>query len=211
MNKLLIAAGVTFCAFTGSAFAADLIVDEPAIAAATPGVGVYLQVLGGLALPGSYHYEEPAFSRDYDIGAGGALAGVVGFGTGLEGLSVEADFFIARRDYEGGINSYVLTTGSAMAALKYTVNLSDGFDLYGGVGLGGVYLHDELASGTVYVNGWGAGFLVKAGVTAAVTEQISLVGEARYANSFSPIEDSDLPTEGQAGTAAVLVGLQFGF
>lgn len=209
MNKLLLATGVALCALTGSAFAADLIIDEPAIAAATPDVSIYLQFLGGAALPGPYEYNGLV---TYDLEAGGALAGVIGVGTGLEGLSVEADFFITQRGFVSGINDYTLTTGTAMAALKYTVSLNDSFDLYGAVGLGGVYLHDEAdATGVVFLDAWGAGYLVKAGVTVAVAEQISLVGEVRYANSFSAIEDSDLGNDGHAGTAAVLVGVQIGF
>lgn len=210
MNKLILATGVALCALSGTAFAADLIVDEPAIAAATADVGVYLQLLGGAALPGTYDYNEG--DNLFDLGAGGAVAGVIGFGTGLEGLSVEADFFLAQRGYVSGIDDYDLTTGTAMAALKYTVSLNDGVDLYGAVGLGGVYLRDqEAGTDNVDVEGWGAGYLVKAGVTVAVAEQISLVGEVRYANSFAPIDSTNNGNVGQAGTAAVLVGLQIGF
>src|SRR5687768_6822028 len=105
MNKLLLATGVALCALTGSAFAADLIIDEPAIVAATPDVSIYLQFLGGAALPGGYEYNGVV---TYDLEAGGALAGVIGVGTGLEGLSVEADFFITQRGFVSGPNDYTL-------------------------------------------------------------------------------------------------------
>jgi hypothetical protein len=53
---------------------------------------------------------------------------------------------------------------------------------------------------------------LKAGVTAKVAENIALVGEVRYANSFSPIAgEDDFDDDEQIGTAAVLAGLQIGF
>ena len=93
-----------------------------------------------------------------------------------------------------------------MGALRYTVNLNDAFAVYGAIGLGGVYINDQGIDGTTfYVDAWGAGYLLKAGVTARVADQISLVGEVRYANSFDFID-----TE-QVGIAAVLAGVHFGF
>lgn len=213
MNKLILATGAALCALSGTAFAADLIVDEPAVVAPAADAGVYLQFLAGASLPGTIYYFDPSDGSDDgddDLPAGGAVAAVIGIGTGLEGLSVEGDFFLTQRDYVDG--NYTLTTGTAMAALKYTVSINDSFAIYGAVGLGGVYQHDEGKGGvTVYVDGWGLGYLLKAGITAKVAEQISLVGEVRYANSFQPIGAESFYDDEQAGAAAVLVGLQIGF
>ena len=200
MNKLALLAGAALVTLSGSAYAADLIVDEPA-AMTTPAADttLYFELLGGAALEGSLEYNDD--SSD-DLDAGGAIAGVVGFGTGIEGLSVEADAFYSQRDY---LSDYTLTVGTLMADLKYTVNLNDSFAVYGAVGLGGVYLKDESSSGTVYADNWGAGYLLKAGVTAKIADQVSLVGEVRYANSFDYIDGE------QAGTTAVLAGVHFGF
>jgi len=210
LTRLVIAAGIAACAFASSAVAADLIVDK-AVDYATPAAnGLYIELLAGVALPGTYEYTDPD-PYSYDIPLGGALAGVIGFDTGIGGLSVEGDVFASQRDYD----SWTLTTATAMAALKYTVDLDDTFAIYGAVGLGGFYLHDEEQDGSdVWVDGVGLGYLLKAGVTAQVADDISLVGELRYANSFAPIEyvvpDSDTNT-GQAGVAAALVGIKLDF
>lgn len=213
MDKLILATGAALCVLSGTAFAADLVIEEPAITAPAADTGIYLQLLAGGSLPGTIYYFDPddgSDDGDDELPAGGAVAAVIGIGTGLEGLSVEGDFFLTQRDYVDG--NYTLTTGTAMAALKYTVSINDSFALYGAIGLGGVYQHDEASGGgTVYVDGWGLGYLLKAGVTAKVAEQISLVGEVRYANSFDPIGAESTYDDEQAGAAAVLVGVQIGF
>ena len=203
MNKIALLAGAALVTLSGSAFAADLIVDEPA-AMTTPAADttLYFELLGGAALEGTLNYDG---ADNDDLEAGGAVAGVIGFGTGIEGLSIEVDAFYAQRDYSTNSNDYTLKTGTLMADLKYTVNLNDTFAVYGAVGLGGIYLHDESSFGTVFADSWGAGYLLKAGMTAKVADQISLVGEVRYANSFDYIDDE------QTGTTAVLAGVHFGF
>lgn len=209
MSKIALLAGVALVALSGTTYAADLIVDEPAaMMASAADMTVYFELLGGAALPGTLNYEG---GDTDDVPAGGAIAGVIGFGTGLEGLSVEADAFYTQRDYSDG--DYTLKTGTLMADLKYTVSLNDSFGLYGAIGLGGVYLHDEDTDGShTYVDAWGAGYLLKAGVTAKVADQISLVGEVRYANTFAPVGATQSGYEDeQIGTAAVLVGVHIGF
>jgi opacity protein-like surface antigen len=197
MTKLSAAALIALGALTAPAFAADLIIEQAPVVAASSS-DVYVQLLGGAAL-------ESTFDDYYDIPASWALAGVVGFGTGVDGLSIEGDFFLSQSNYYD--DEYTLTTGGVMAALKYTVDLTDSVSLYGAAGLGGVYLKDAEAD-TDYVDseGWGAGYLLKAGLTADVAENIALVGEVRYTDAFEEIDDVSLD-----GQAAVLVGLQIGF
>jgi opacity protein-like surface antigen len=200
MFKFAAAAGLAIGALTVPALAADLIVDQgPATYDPSPVTsGLYLQLLGGATLPGTF---DDGF---YDIPSSWAIAGVVGVGTGIDGLSVEADGFYSQADYFDG--DYTLITGALMAALKYTATLSDTFSVYGAIGLGGVYLrHEDSDGSTVYSEGWGAGYLLKAGVTAAVADNVALVGEVRYTDSFAPIDDAE------KGTAAVLAGLHIGF
>jgi len=209
LTRLAIAAGIAACAFASSALAADLIVDKAVDYATPSGNGLYIELLAGAALPGTYEYTDPDPSS-YDIPLGGAVAGVIGFDTGLGGLSVEGDVFASQRDY----GSWTLTTATAMAALKFTAELDDTFAVYGAAGLGGFYLHDEDQDGSdVWIDGWGLGYLLKAGVTAQVADNVSLVGELRYANSFAPIEYVD-PFDGAAGhvgVAAALVGVKLDF
>jgi opacity protein-like surface antigen len=201
MTKLTAAALLALGALSAPAFAADLIIEQaPAVAAASSS-DVYVQLLGGAALEGTYDYD----GSDFSVPASYALAGVIGFGTGIEGLSIEADGFYSQSDYEAGSDDYTLTVGAAMAALKYTVDLTEGVSLYGAVGVGGLYLRDEDEDGDVDTEGWGAGYLLKAGLTVDVAESIALVGEVRYTDTFDSIEDV------QKGTTSVLVGLQIGF
>lgn len=209
MNKIALLAGIALVTLSGGAYAADLIVDEP-IAMTTPAADttLYFELLGGASLQGTLVYDNGSGSDD--VPAGGAIAGVIGFGTGLEGLSVEADAFYTQREYSDG--DYTLSTGTLMADLKYTINLNDTFGIYGAVGLGGVYLNDEdTGGGTTYVDGWGAGYLLKAGVTAKVADQISLMGEVRYTNTFEPVSGEPGHDDEQIETTAVLVGVHFGF
>lgn len=202
MNKIAVLVGAVLITLSGAACAADLIVDEPtAVTAPAADTALYFELLGGASLEGTLNYTE---SDSDDLPATGAFAGVIGFGTSIEGLSVEADAFYAERDY--GNDAFTIETGTLMGALRYTVNLNDAFAVYGAIGLGGVYINDQGIDGTTfYVDAWGAGYLLKAGVTARVADQISLVGEVRYANSFDFID-----TE-QVGIAAVLAGVHFGF
>ena len=213
MTKFAAAAVLALGALTAPALAADLIVDEAPAAVAPVASGLYVQLLGGAALAGTLDfYDEGDFVDDDEVPAGGAVAGVVGFGTSIDGLSIEGDAFYTQRDYTNDPDEFTLTTGALMAALKYTLSLNDAFGLYGAVGVGGVFLHDEDAGGgTVYADGWGAGYLLKAGVTAQVAENFGLVGEVRYTDSFSPITGTDGYNDVQSGTTAALAGIQIGF
>jgi opacity protein-like surface antigen len=213
MTRFALAAALALGALTVPAFAADLIVDEAPAVAAPVESGLYVQLLGGAALAGTLELSfEGEDAGEDELPAGGAVAGVVGFGTGIDGLSIEADAFYTQRDFTSGPDAFTLTTAALMADLKYTVSLSDAFGLYGAVGVGGMFLHTEDdGGGTVYADGWGAGYLLKAGVTAQVADNIGLVGEVRYTDAFAPIASNTDYNDVQSGTAAVLAGLQIGF
>ncbi|WP_417307959.1 outer membrane beta-barrel protein [Devosia sp.] len=205
MTRSALLGGVALFALSMPALAADLIIDTPAPMAMAPAheTGVYAEFLGGAALPATMIYDT---DDEYDYAAGWAVAGVLGFATGIDGLSLEGDLFYASRDSSPDENDeYNVTTASAMAALKYTVDLNDTFSVYGAVGLGGVYLRDEEIGGAVEAEGWGAGYLLKAGVTAQVADAVSLVGEIRHVESFERIDDE------QIGTTSVLAGVKFDF
>jgi opacity protein-like surface antigen len=214
MTKLLLAtAALTLAALSAPVFAADLVVDEAPAAYSPDPVqsGLYVQLLGGASLSGTLEYTfDGNDDGEDDIGPGWAIAGVVGFGTGIDGLSIEGDAFYTNRDYSD--DDYNLTTATLMADLKYTFSITDTVGLYAAIGLGGVYLHDQDNNVDIdYVDGWGAGYLLKAGITAQITDGIALVGELRYANSFSPIEGEGVYDDEQIGTGAALVGVHFGF
>src|SRR5690606_24093730 len=141
MIKSAAAAVVVIGALAAPALAADLIVDQgPATYDPSPVTsGLYLQLLGGTTLGGTLEYYSPFYLADLeaDIPANWAVAGVVGFGTGIDGLSIEGDAFYSKREYSDVNGDYELTTGALMAAAKYTAQLNDTFGLYGAVGIGG--------------------------------------------------------------------------
>lgn len=214
MNKFAALAAVLLGSLAAPALAADLIVDQaPSAYDPSPVTsGFYLQLLGGTTLDGTLEYYSPFYLEDRELEVPGSLAvaGVIGFGTGIDGLSIEGDFFLSQADYSGD-DSYVLTTSAAMAALKYTVELNDTFSVYGAVGVGGVHYYDEdKVNDVIYMDAWGTGYLLKAGVTAQIAENVALVGEVRYTDTFSRVEYEN-GYDYQLGTTTVLAGLHFGF
>jgi opacity protein-like surface antigen len=217
MNKYIAAAVVAAMgAIAAPAFAADLIVDQPAAYDPSPVTsGLYIQLLGGSTLDGTLEYYSAYYTRDMelDVPAGWTGAAVVGFNTGIDGVSIEGDIAYSQRDYADNVEAYRLTTGTLMAVLKYTAKLDDTFSLYVGAGLGGISYKDESTERDyVWMDAWGAGYLLKAGLTAQVAENIALVGEVRYSNSFSSVVDTATNYEYHSlGTTAVLAGLQISF
>ena len=140
MNKIRFFAAATALCFTTQGFAADLIVmsdDAPDMSALNS--QIYVQLLGGVALP-----HDVTFYLGTDVDAvdptvpGYAVAGTLGVVV-YDGLSVEADVLHTFRDEEAdGGDTYATT--SLMANLKYTAHLNDMFSVYGAVGVGHIWL-----------------------------------------------------------------------
>lgn len=116
------------------------------------------------------------------------------------------------RDYEydiGDIDTRVTT--SVMLAAKYAMPVSDMLEIYAGGGLGGLYYADIDNPGEEpWSEGWGIGYELKAGAAAKITENIRLVGEFRYIDSFGPIQSVDPDDSDQMPTSAILVGINVG-
>lgn len=193
-------------ALSSTAFAADLIVDDEIVEEIDTEFvnSIYFQVLGGVALAGTVEYSP---GSEYDLVAGYAVAGAIGVVI-VDGLSVEADIFHAKRDYDLSSDASVATT-SLMGNVKYTAELNDMFSLYGAVGVG-IISFEETEPGEVD-SGSGFGYQLILGVSAEMTENIALVGEFRYQNSFGGLEITDTPVSATVPTAAVLVGAKLSF
>lgn len=217
MRRLAFATAVATVALAAAGVApavhaADLMVSTPPPAApmapASP-MNVYAMLYGGVAFGGAIDWYNPdgSFEDEYTIDPGWAIGGTIGVETPIDGVSIEGDIFHTYREYND-YPTYNLSTTSLMANLKYTAHLSSTFDVYMGAGLGGIMLsYDD--DGDIY-EGWGLGYQAMVGASMNVTDNVSIFGELRYQNSFSPIpvsgpyDDYQL----QAPVAAALVGIK---
>lgn len=204
MKKLTFAIAA-FALSVAGAHAADLIVDEPAAVVDPVATGFYAQLVGGAALPGVIDYSS---SGEYDMDAGWGLGGTLGV-TVMDGLSVELDVLHLSRtmsDYD----YYDVATTSVMGNLKYTIDLNDTFSIYGAAGLGYIFVTEtDDDSGDTY-HGGGLGYQLIAGVGAKVAENISVIGEYRFQNTFSGSEQ-DYGQSVDTPTSAILAGIKLGF
>ena len=205
MKKLAIVSAIILSASLPAA-AADLIVEDPAIADPLVLSGFYANVLGGVALGGIVdHNFDGGGDHDHDLEGGMSFSAAVGYQFD-NGLGVEVDLFHTSRDEDG--YDYGLATTSLMAGVRYTVDLTDMISVYGGVGVGGIWTNDLIYEDKTT----GLGYQLKAGVEVAVTENLALVGEYRYQDAFA-----DMPGEEYADFAnrapvhAVMAGLKLSF
>ena len=216
MRKLILASAI-LAAATFGAHAADLIIEPEAPMEMAPlaSTSVYVQLLGGVAAGlDSEFYKGGEVVKLLTISggsytdameAGWAAAAALGVVV-MEGLSIEADIFHTDRkyaEYDGG-----LTTTSVMVNGKYTAHASDMLDLYVAVGVGTILANDTYDGNDNDFSGFGYQLIAGAGLE--VAENVSLVGEVRYQDSFSPLEDGDGNTF-DIPIAAALVGVRIGF
>jgi opacity protein-like surface antigen len=204
MKKSILVAAVLLGGMA-SANAADLIIEDPAVVADPAVNDVYLQVLGGVALPGVITYST---SGDYDMNAGWGLGATLGVGL-FEGLSAEIDLLhLSRRMTD--FDFYEVATTSLMANLKYTVDLNDTFSVYGAVGLGHIWVTETDHDFDDLFHGSGFGYQLIAGVGAKVADNVSLIGEYRFQNTFDGA-DMEYGQSVETKTSALLVGAKIGF
>ena len=207
MKKLLLSTAIVLSGalLAGHATAADLIVDEPAVEAATAGIsGFYFQVYGGATLEGSSSYD----SSDYDMDAAAAFGASFGMMSPVPGLAFELDLMKSGGNYDG--DDYGIENYSVMVDAEYSVPLNDMFEVYGAAGVGIIYgVYDEADYNDDY-SGSGFGYQVAVGARAHVTDGISLFGELKYQNTFSAIDDGQ-GGEFQYPTLNALVGVRFAF
>ena len=193
--------------------AADLIVDDAAAPVDTSLVNssIYVQLLGGVALPGEVTYYYDGDPGDvHDTLAGYALAGTLGVVV-VDGFSVEADVLHTSRSEDGG-DGYTYSTTSLMGNLKYTAGINDTFGVYGAVGLGYVWATSESPDSKGSYDYTGAGYQLIAGVSAKFADNMSGLLEYRYQNTFEPGVDTDDDYYGfSAPVSTVLAGVKIGF
>jgi len=205
IRKIIFASAIAVLAASPT-LAADLVVEDPIDYADTTDAGWYLEFLGGAAFGGILnHNSEGIVDHTHDLSTGYALAAVLGYEV-VDNLSIELDGMITSRGIDE--SEYFLNTASLMAGLRYTLEVTDGFSVYAGAAVGGIWSNDEMWEG----RSSGFGYQLKVGAAVEVAERVSLVGELRYQAPFTELLFSDDPDEGNSfGTAAALVGIKFGF
>lgn len=155
--------------------------------------GFYAEVYGGTTLATEATFVSGAINRIFDLDAGGLLGASVGLETGVEGLAFEFDVLrnsARRTDTERSIDA-VTVMGNA----QYTAALADQFGVYGGAGLGLVFMHFDDPGGDDTGNGSGFGYQAFAGLIYDVTDNVSIFGEYRYQSTFQDIL-MDFPNDG---------------
>jgi opacity protein-like surface antigen len=208
--KKILAAAAFLALGTAGAYAADLsapVVEAPAPAAASP--NIYVQLLGGAAFGLDSEFYNAGLDENYTDGmdSGWAFGGSLGVMV-MDNFAIEGDILHTARDYsdyDGGVS-----TTSLMINGKFIVPVSDGLDIYVGAGIGFITANDTFEG--VDLDYSGLGYQLIGGVAVKVADHISLVGELRYQDGFSPLSGTD----GNDNTidppvAAALVGLKFSF
>lgn len=213
MNTLQIAGAIALFSVATGAHAADLITTTaPSATIEAPVLsGFYAQVYGGAALGGRFTWDPigAGSSGFNDQDLGWAAGGTLGWNTGLDGLSVEFDVLRASRREAAPFANVGFDTTSAMVDAKYSFQLSDGFEVYAGAGLGAIDVSYISNSGTTF-SGWGLGYQAMAGAALKLTDTASAFAEYRYQNTFGGV-DIGLSSAFHVPTSEVLAGLKFKF
>lgn len=201
-----------FCSTPG--FAADLIImpEDPAPDMSMLNSQIYVQLMGGVALPHDVtFYLGTAVDAVDPTVLGYSFAGALGVVI-HDGLSVEADVLHTFRNEEAAGDDTYATT-SLMVNAKYTAHLTDMFSVYGAVGVGHIWLTNfdgPPVSQTFELSGFG--YQLIAGAAAQVTDNMAVVGEYRYQDTFSPY---DIGGPGDPNmtvpTSSIMGGVKFGF
>lgn len=192
-----------------SAHAADLIIvpdDVPLAPSASP--SIYVQLLGGASFGLDVDFYEGGITdENYTMDVGPAFAATLGVMV-LDNIAIEGDVLWTDRVFTDEPD-YDLSTLSGMINVKAFLPVSDMFTLYGAVGVGYISYDVSPEDDDVY-SGWGYQLIV--GASAEVAENISVVGEFRYQDSFdvAPYQSDEFYGI-KAPTATALVGLKLSF
>lgn len=217
MKRILLTSLLLLSTAVG-AQAADLLVQDEAPATSAPSsLSGYVQVMGGGTLPNSLYWDEYAYDNsdgDYDLFAGWIAGATVGFELPVDGLSLEMDVLHSSAQYDPASSERdddYLNSTSLMANLVYTADLSDVISVYGGVGVGAIWLNYEyLSDTTLNESGVGAGYQVFGGVQMSVADNISLTLETRYQSTFENVV-LDLDNSYEFNRTSILGGVLFSF
>jgi opacity protein-like surface antigen len=193
--------------FASAVLAADppelMMVDEPV----TDWGGFYAKVYGGATAPNVLLWG----GDEYDVDQGWIGGAALGISLG-NGLSIELDATASSALYTGQDN-YV-NGATLMANAVFEVPVADMLGVYGGIGVGGVFVeyNAEITDPAFTATGTALGGQILVGVSFDLTDNVSVFGEARYQSAFGDVSVTD---DGGYGTydmgfarTAVLVGIK---
>ncbi|MFT3808437.1 MAG: porin family protein [Micropepsaceae bacterium] len=177
-----------------------------ALTGAASAQGTYVEVFGGVALPGDLTFDYPTGSDNtFDTNSGYSYGAALGFDIG-SGWSVEGEVAYYKSEYTGyDPNNNDLLNLSVNG--YYTFNTGGQFKPYLGVGIG---YGDVGYEGDVDQSNWGFTYQGMAGIRMALSDKIEFFGEYRYVAS----EDVDLDTviyKAEYHAHNIQAGLRFNF
>lgn len=181
--------------------AALFLAPGPALAQSMPIINnFYIQGYGGLRAWDNLSLNGTA----QDLNFGTAFGVSVGADSGLPGLTFDLDYMRTSANYS--TLGTALDSQSLMLDGQWTYNLSNGFNIYGGAGAGVI--------GVTYAannSGNAFGYQLKAGVGAALTDQISWFGEYRYQQAFGNVSVGTPAQSVEYASHSILAGLKLSF
>lgn len=169
--------------------------------------GMYFKALGGGTFLGQQFWQNPAGSGAYyNMDSGLNVGAAIGWYANPN-IAVEAEGFYTHQTYSGYSNS--LSSTSLMVNGLYHANPAGTFDPFFGVGVGAVNLSYAATSNPWSGSGWALGGQAIAGAAFALSDNLSLLGEARYQVSGNATDPSNV-VMGYNGLSASL-GLEIKF
>lgn len=148
--------------------------------------GFYAEVYGGATFATEVdRYLAGGGLVTFDLDGGGLLGASVGVETGVEGLAFELD--VLRSSAMFATNDQRLSAIAVMGNAQYTATVADQFGIYGGAGLGAIFMHYEHVASGIHADGTGFGYQAFAGLIYDVTDNVSIFGEYRYQATFENI------------------------
>jgi len=213
---------------TGTAFAADLQVYEPVDMSDPVAAGnFYASIFGGVSMINDF---------DFVSTAGGGIDGTMEFENGYSidaalgydfgnGLSIEGQVGYLNAGLIGGTFDVIPYDAEGSASMTYAmVNAWYGFDLGGvtpfiggGVGLASATLDSEFSApfetASFTDTSYALAAQVGAGISLAVTEDISLTGRYRYlaTGDFTMTDGDNDDITGSASASILDIGLKVAF
>jgi hypothetical protein len=175
---------------------------------------LYVQVYGGLSVPGTVMFTTPD-----DLNSGPTFGGSIGMTTSVPGVSVQVDLDHTRQEFHEFSGDFISTT--SVAVLGVADFNGDGvgniltpgnaptsppspFDFYVGAGPAVQFLSEDYTTGGTAT---GLGYKALAGVRFAVAGGVSIFGQGQYENTFTTnMATNNFPV--QSGSFSVVGGVR---
>jgi opacity protein-like surface antigen len=181
--------------------AALFLAPGPVLAQGMPMIdNFFIQGYGGLRAGDNLNLN--GTPRDLNFGTAFGLS--VGAGAGIPGLTFDIDYMRTSANYTA--LGTALDSQSLMLDGVWNYNISNGFTVYGGAGIGLVGVTYAAAD-----SGHAFGYQLKAGVSAAITDQISWFAEYKYQQAIGDVSVGMPAYPVEYASHSILGGLKLSF